>query len=76
MDQLTPDQARQAGDRRGPALGYLCRLSTRMSQIGVDVGDPKLYRLDREAEDALHIRTVELHYQSCGHELAQPADGG
>jgi hypothetical protein len=75
MDRLTPEHARLIGDRLGPTLGYLGRLTTRMSQTPLAVRDPKLYRLARAAEDALHALTVELHYQSCGHGVGRPAAG-
>ena len=75
MDRLTPDQARTVGHAIGPTLGYLCRLSSRMSRVGLDVGDPKLYRRVRAAEDALHALTVELHYQSCASGVGRPTGG-
>jgi hypothetical protein len=72
MDRLTPDQARKIRDAVGPATGYLWRLTDRLVKVGLDVRDPKLYRLATAALDAMHSLSVELHYQSCGHGVGRP----
>jgi hypothetical protein len=72
MDGLTTDQAATIGKALGPALGYLARLVERMDRTNLRMRDPKLYRLVRAAEDAMHALTVELHYQSCGHGVGRP----
>ena len=76
MDRLTHDHARRIGGRLRPTLGYLHRLTVRMSQTGLDVRDPKLYRLALAAEHALHALTVELHYQSCASGVGRPLAAG
>ena len=76
MDHLSPDQAGTIGKALGPAHGYLFRLVGRMDRTNLRLRDPKLYRLVRAAEDAMHSLTVELHYQNCGHGVGRPPAGG
>jgi hypothetical protein len=72
MDRLTTEQARTIHDALGPARCYLVRLVERTDRTNLRNRDPKLYRLARAAEDALHSQTVELHYKSCGHGVGRP----
>jgi hypothetical protein len=60
------------GDALRPTLGYLGRLVERMDRTNLRQGDPKLYRLVRAAEDAMHSLCVELHYQSCASGVGRP----
>jgi hypothetical protein len=73
MDKLTPDQARAVCEAVHPMHGYLFRLVERMDRTNLSLRDPRLYRLARAAEDALHRLWVELHYQSCGRGVGRPA---
>jgi hypothetical protein len=75
MEKLTTEQAQKIGDAIGPTFGYLVRLVERMDRTGLRQRDPKLCRLVRAAESAMHSLTVELHYQSCGHGAGRPSEG-
>jgi hypothetical protein len=75
MDKLTPDQARKIHDALGPPTGYLWRLLDRLYKVGLDVRDPELTRRVAAARDAMHSLSVELHYQSAGHEVGRPPAG-
>ena len=72
MDRLTPDQAAKVRDGVATSRRYLVCLVDRMDQSPIRNGDPKLYRLVRAAEDAMHSLSVELHYQSCVHGVGRP----
>jgi hypothetical protein len=76
VDRLTTEQAATIGKALGPAHGHLARLVERMDRTNLRMRDPKLYRLVRAAEDALHSLTVELHYQNCGHGVGRPPAEG
>ena len=75
MERLSPDQAGKLVNAVRPMGHYLFRLVERMDKTGLRQRDPKLYRLVRAAEDAIHCLWVELHYQSCGHGVGRPPAG-
>ena len=75
MDRLTPEQVRKVHDAIGPAVGYLWRLVGRLVQVGLDTRDPRLMRLAREARDALHAPSGELHYPSCARGVGRAPAG-
>jgi hypothetical protein len=73
-DRLTSHRTATVGDAIGS--GYCVRLAERMDHTPNRNGDPKLYRLVRAAQDALHLLWVEHHYQSRGHGVGRPPTDG
>ncbi len=51
-------------------LGYLNRLHRRMEKVGF-LRDDQSLKLVAKARDAMHELTVELHYESCRHQVGR-----
>ncbi len=68
--QLTAAQASALAEKRRPMLGYLNRLHRRMEKVGFLPDDPAL-TLVAKARDAMHELTVDLHYESCRHQVGR-----
>ncbi len=60
---LSPEQLRFIEARIQPLLGYLSRLDRRMESEGFPLDD-RLYKLTREAQEAVQLLFVELYYRS------------
>ena len=60
---LTREQIEALEACIGPMLSYLGRLKQRMVLRGLDQGE--LYARVRDAHDAIHRLSVELHYLKC-----------
>ena len=62
--QLKRWQAERMHRALAPGLRYLGRLKSRMEQVGFLPNDP-LFLLVRQAYDAMHRLSIDLHYRSC-----------
>jgi hypothetical protein len=63
-DDLQPWQIERIQKALQPKLEYLTRLKSRMETVGFVANDP-LYRLVKDARDAVQSLYVEIHYLSC-----------
>ncbi len=68
--QLTAEQASALAEKLRPMLGYLNRLHRRMEKVGFLSDDPSL-KLVTDARDAMHELTIDLHYESCRHQVGR-----
>lgn len=63
-NELTHEQAARIRAALAPSVRYLGKLKDRMDQVGFLPHDP-LYELVKDAYNAVHHLSMDLHYRSC-----------
>jgi hypothetical protein len=71
---MPPDVTREQNDalmaQLRPMRPYLGRLQKRMEKVGFLPDDQSL-KLVTQARDAMHDLSVDLHYESCRHQVGR-----